>query len=145
MNFVSMSPPRSWASARSAARSARRQAREAATAAVGARRATSGAAPAADDSARRSASSLAAVEQLRAQMETAGLGESMRQGNMWHSVDDFKWHRAQHSPNWCVLPESERLAASPSELVTMGEFGKEAEEREEAEEEVEVEEEAEVV
>jgi hypothetical protein len=68
---------------------------------------------------------------LNAQMEQAGLGAGMKQGNMWHSVDDFKWHRAQHSPNWSVLPEAERSHfRSPSELVTMGEYGKEAEERE---------------
>ena len=23
--------------------------------------------------------------------------------NKWQQVDDFKWHRAQHSPNWSEL------------------------------------------
>ncbi|OAA59202.1 tubulin-specific chaperone [Niveomyces insectorum RCEF 264] len=29
--------------------------------------------------------------------------------NQWNQVDDFKWLKADHSPNWCVLPEAERL------------------------------------
>jgi hypothetical protein len=28
----------------------------------------------------------------------------------WSDVKDFNWHRAQHSPNWCVLPLDEREA-----------------------------------
>ncbi|GAB2226079.1 hypothetical protein Drorol1_Dr00021865 [Drosera rotundifolia] len=27
----------------------------------------------------------------------------------WGNVDDFKWLRAVQSPNWCVLPEDERI------------------------------------
>lgn len=30
--------------------------------------------------------------------------------NNWDQVDDFKWLKAEHSPNWSVLPESERLS-----------------------------------
>lgn len=26
---------------------------------------------------------------------------------MWDQVDDFKWLRAEHSPNWSVIPENE--------------------------------------
>ncbi|KAK6923396.1 Tubulin binding cofactor C-like domain [Dillenia turbinata] len=29
----------------------------------------------------------------------------------WANVDDFKWLRAMQSPNWCILPESERVGA----------------------------------
>ncbi|KAF8449692.1 tubulin binding cofactor C-domain-containing protein [Terfezia claveryi] len=29
--------------------------------------------------------------------------------NMWDQVDDFKWLRAEHSPNWSVMPEGERV------------------------------------
>ncbi|KAK0649399.1 tubulin binding cofactor C-domain-containing protein [Cercophora newfieldiana] len=29
--------------------------------------------------------------------------------NQWQKVDDFKWLKADHSPNWSVLPEDERL------------------------------------
>lgn len=29
--------------------------------------------------------------------------------NQWDQVDDFKWLKADHSPNWSVLPEDERL------------------------------------
>jgi hypothetical protein len=29
--------------------------------------------------------------------------------NHWDQVDDFKWLKAEHSPNWSILPEMERL------------------------------------
>ncbi|KAM3152917.1 hypothetical protein ABEW05_006706 [Botrytis cinerea] len=29
--------------------------------------------------------------------------------NQWDQVDDFKWLKAEHSPNWSILPEEERL------------------------------------
>ncbi|KAL1884112.1 hypothetical protein VTK73DRAFT_6781 [Phialemonium thermophilum] len=29
--------------------------------------------------------------------------------NQWDKVDDFKWLKAEHSPNWSILPETERL------------------------------------
>ncbi|KAL8375925.1 hypothetical protein RB595_007169 [Gaeumannomyces hyphopodioides] len=29
--------------------------------------------------------------------------------NQWDQVDDFKWLKTDHSPNWCVLKEEERL------------------------------------
>lgn len=29
---------------------------------------------------------------------------------MWDQVDDFKWLKAEHSPNWSVLPEAQRLS-----------------------------------
>ncbi|PQE14494.1 tubulin binding cofactor c protein [Rutstroemia sp. NJR-2017a BBW] len=32
--------------------------------------------------------------------------------NQWDQVDDFKWLKAEHSPNWSVLPEEERLPDS---------------------------------
>ncbi|KAH8661380.1 tubulin binding cofactor C-domain-containing protein [Tricladium varicosporioides] len=35
-------------------------------------------------------------------------GESIQ--NHWDEVDDFKWLKAEHSPNWSILPEKERLA-----------------------------------
>ena len=28
---------------------------------------------------------------------------------MWKCVDDFGWHRVQKSPNWNVLPKSNRI------------------------------------
>lgn len=28
---------------------------------------------------------------------------------MWDQVDDFKWLRAEHSPNWSVMPVGERV------------------------------------
>ncbi len=29
--------------------------------------------------------------------------------NQWDQVDDFKWLKTEHSPNWSILPEGERL------------------------------------
>ncbi|KAF2838589.1 TBCC-domain-containing protein [Patellaria atrata CBS 101060] len=29
--------------------------------------------------------------------------------NLWEQVDDFKWLRPEHSPNWCVLPVAKRV------------------------------------
>ncbi len=29
--------------------------------------------------------------------------------NLWDQVDDFKWLKAEHSPNWSILPTEERL------------------------------------
>ncbi|KAK6923770.1 Tubulin binding cofactor C-like domain [Dillenia turbinata] len=40
------------------------------------------------------------------ELKDSGLGEET--GN-WANVDDFKWLRAVQSPNWCILPENERV------------------------------------
>lgn len=46
----------------------------------------------------------------------APLPESMVSGeveaarNMWDQIDDFKWLKAEQSPNWSILPEGERVA-----------------------------------
>lgn len=29
--------------------------------------------------------------------------------NQWDQVDDFKWLKAEHSPNWSILPDEQRL------------------------------------
>lgn len=29
--------------------------------------------------------------------------------NQWDQVDDFKWLKAEHSPNWSILPQDQRL------------------------------------
>ncbi|KAE8696013.1 Tubulin-folding cofactor C [Hibiscus syriacus] len=45
-------------------------------------------------------------EGIEMDLEKAGLSEET--GN-WENVDDFKWLRAVQSPNWCILPENERV------------------------------------
>ena len=30
--------------------------------------------------------------------------------NQWDQIDDFKWLKAEQSPNRCILPEGERAA-----------------------------------
>ncbi|MQL80048.1 hypothetical protein Taro_012502 [Colocasia esculenta] len=45
-------------------------------------------------------------EGLVGELRDSGLEEET--GN-WANVDDFRWLRAVQSPNWCVLPEEERL------------------------------------
>jgi len=34
-------------------------------------------------------------------------------GENWSNVQDFKWLRQQQSPNWCILPEVERIVPAP--------------------------------
>jgi tubulin-specific chaperone C len=38
-------------------------------------------------------------------------------------VDDFKWLKAEHSPNWSILPEEERLKDEVWTKVVPGEQG----------------------
>jgi len=40
------------------------------------------------------------------QFETSGLDLDT---NSWAHVKDFNWHRTQHSPNWTVIPEKDRV------------------------------------
>jgi len=48
--------------------------------------------------------------------------------NQWDQVDDFKWLKADHSPNWSVLPEGERLAEEIWTKTVPGEPGASLEE-----------------
>ncbi|KAL5982197.1 hypothetical protein ACLOJK_016267 [Asimina triloba] len=45
-------------------------------------------------------------EGIEGELKDSGLGEET--GN-WANVDDFRWLRAVQSPNWCLLPEEERI------------------------------------
>ena len=47
--------------------------------------------------------------QLRQQMADTGFDMDEGKGGMWAQVDDFRWHRSQHSPNWSILPALERV------------------------------------
>lgn len=39
------------------------------------------------------------------------VGEEVRAvRNQWDQIDDFKWLKAEQSPNWSILPEGERVA-----------------------------------
>jgi len=49
---------------------------------------------------------------LRAQLHTAEL-DKPRARTMWQNVDDFGWHRTQHSPNWSELRREDALTAFP--------------------------------
>lgn len=48
--------------------------------------------------------------------------------NQWDQVDDFKWLKAGHSPNWATLSESERLGSEIWEKVVPGQPGVSVEE-----------------
>lgn len=37
--------------------------------------------------------------------------------NQWDQVDDFKWLKSEHSPNWCVLPEEKRIPGQIWDMV----------------------------
>lgn len=45
-------------------------------------------------------------EGIEEELMDSGLGEET--GN-WANVDDFRWLRAVQSPNWCILPDEERI------------------------------------
>jgi tubulin-specific chaperone C len=47
-------------------------------------------------------------EGIEEDLKDSGLDEDT--GN-WANVDDFKWLRALQSPNWCLVPEEERIQA----------------------------------
>eukprot|EP00903_Cladosiphon_okamuranus_P012715 g11887.t1 len=47
--------------------------------------------------------------QYQEHLQAAGLDAVT---NAWEDVKDFKWHRAQKSPNWDVVPEAERESDS---------------------------------
>lgn len=44
--------------------------------------------------------------------------------NQWDQVDDFKWLKAEKSPNWSILPEEERLPEDVWTKCVPGEPGK---------------------
>ncbi|KAK7423173.1 hypothetical protein QQZ08_009169 [Neonectria magnoliae] len=48
--------------------------------------------------------------------------------NQWDQVDDFKWLKADHSPNWAILPEDERLIDELWRKVVPGQPGVSVEE-----------------
>lgn len=43
--------------------------------------------------------------------------------NQWDQVDDFKWLKADHSPNWTTLPEAQRLGEDIWNKVVPGQPG----------------------
>lgn len=45
-------------------------------------------------------------EGIEKELQESGLGEETEN---WSNVDDFRWLRAVQSPNWCVLPQEERI------------------------------------
>ena len=42
-------------------------------------------------------------------LEQTGKAEEIGSDNQWDRVDDFKWLKAESSPNWRVLPEEGRI------------------------------------
>lgn len=48
--------------------------------------------------------------------------------NQWDQVDDFKWLKADHSPNWTTLAEDEMLADELWRKVVPGQPGVSVEE-----------------
>ncbi|POS86500.1 hypothetical protein EPUL_001142 [Erysiphe pulchra] len=43
--------------------------------------------------------------------------------NKWDQVEDFNWQKTEHSPNWKILPEEERLVERIWTNVVPGEIG----------------------
>ena len=53
---------------------------------------------------------------LDADLADSDLGPRAASASLWKAVDDFKWHRAQHSPNWREMTDEERIAAKATML-----------------------------
>jgi hypothetical protein len=51
-------------------------------------------------------------------LQTANLS-GLSESTMWRQVNDFGWHRVQHSPNWSVLPEDARIMTLRSAAVSV--------------------------
>lgn len=49
---------------------------------------------------------------LAAQLAAAEL-DKPRAASMWRCVDDFGWHRTQHSPNWSLVPPADYRTVWP--------------------------------
>lgn len=49
--------------------------------------------------------------ELAAQLVSGGFGDET---NKWEDVEDFGWLRAQHSPNWDVIPVESREVFEPA-------------------------------
>jgi len=55
--------------------------------------------------------------QLPPRLDGAFAAASLKpEQNQWELVDDFDWLKADHSPNWAVLPEAERKAPALAEV-----------------------------
>ena len=54
--------------------------------------------------------------ELPSQMQKSNL---LRKSAMWKEVNDFKWLRIQHSPNWSILNREDWEKESKSEMVTL--------------------------
>lgn len=58
-------------------------------------------------SSHNSGAALADSQRARLASPVGQDGGLARQSEMWREVNDFNWHRAQHSPNWAILEGSE--------------------------------------
>ena len=64
--------------------------------------------------------------EFETQVDQAELAAT-RGANFWQQVKDFKWHRAQASPNWSLL-EDERRASLLTEALSKASRGSSLEE-----------------
>lgn len=48
--------------------------------------------------------------QLDKDLRESDLDPRAASSGLWRAVDDFKWHKAQHSPNWRELAAGERMS-----------------------------------
>jgi len=59
-----------------------------------------------------------------APLPEAYMGSNDPAQNQWDQVDDFKWLKAEKSPNWSLMPEEERLEEEVWRRSVPGEQGK---------------------
>lgn len=60
------------------------------------------------------------------EVDAGGEWESVK--NLWDQVDDFKWLKSEHSPNWEVMRREERVRQGEWEEVREWRVGDEKEE-----------------
>ncbi|KAJ4313999.1 hypothetical protein N0V94_006683 [Neodidymelliopsis sp. IMI 364377] len=61
------------------------------------------------------ASSTITTGQVAGATHITDIAEEMKgMKNQWDQIDDFKWLKAEQSPNWRILPEAEREVPAPS-------------------------------
>jgi hypothetical protein len=56
---------------------------------------------------------------LDTQLERVGL---LKDSGMWAKVNDFKWHKAQQSPNWSLVDPKKPLSPLPNSVINLVQF-----------------------
>ncbi|KAG5188767.1 tubulin binding cofactor C-domain-containing protein [Tribonema minus] len=64
--------------------------------------------------------------ETRAADSAAGTASALPIVEPWRDVKDFLWHRSRQSPNWCIMPDEDRVKSVAVEghaEITLADFG----------------------